>query len=378
MNQAADRTYLPALDGIRAFAVFAVVLYHAEAVGSASPIFGGGFLGVSVFFTLSGFLIGGQLLREHESTGSVGFSGFARRRIARLAPAALFTIAAVVLVSRTSWAAWGVPAGFAPSDAIGAVWNITNWQLIAMSNASIFRLIHPLTHFWSLAVEAQLYIVLAFVCRALTSRPLRRALIITASAGWVLSAAIAIVVHGSVRREEFGTDIRLAEFAAGALLAAALPRLRDAIKSRRLMADLCALSATMAFIVLALTAGREDRWLQTGGYALLSLVWVGWVVGATEGTLMPRLLAARPLAFVGTVSFSLYLVHWPIVLMLKDHSLLIRLLVSFAAGVALHFAVERPARRALAARPTRQVVLSWLGAAAVATVLAGVMNTAIG
>jgi peptidoglycan/LPS O-acetylase OafA/YrhL len=93
---------------------------------------------------------------------------------------------------------------------------------------------------------------------------------------------------------------------------------------------------------------------------------------------MPRLLAARPLAFVGTVSFSLYLVHWPIVLMLKDYSLIIRLLVSFAAGVALHFAVERPARRALAARPTRQVVLSWLGAAAVATVLAGVMNTAIG
>ncbi|MFM2078209.1 MAG: hypothetical protein RJA49_2099, partial [Actinomycetota bacterium] len=109
MSPPTDRQYLPALDGIRAVAVVAVLLYHAEAVSPVSPVFGGGFLGVSVFFTLSGFLIGGQMVREHEAVGSVAFGGFARRRIARLAPAALVTIAAVVLISRTSWAAWGVP-----------------------------------------------------------------------------------------------------------------------------------------------------------------------------------------------------------------------------------------------------------------------------
>ena len=378
MNRTIDRTYLPALDGIRACAVLAVLLYHAEAVAAGSSIADGGFLGVSVFFTLSGFLIGGQLLREHEATATIAFGGFARRRLARLAPAALTTIALVVLVSRTSWAAWGVPAGFAPVDAIGAVWNITNWQLIAMSDGALFRLIHPLTHFWSLAVEAQLYVLLAIVCLAAGRRPLRRTLVLAASAAWVTSAIIAVVAHGSMRREEFGTDIRLAEFAAGVLLAAALPRIRHMLHTRAAAADGLAGLATVAFLALVATTGRDDHWLQTGGYALLSLLWCAWILGALHGRWMPRLLSLQPLVWVGTISYSLYLVHWPIVLMLKDRPLGVRLAVSIAAGVLMHLAVERPTRRALTSRSTRQVVLFWVATASAATVLAGVMNTAIG
>jgi peptidoglycan/LPS O-acetylase OafA/YrhL len=372
-----SRIYLPELDGIRAFAVLAVVLYHAEAVSGGRSWFGGGFLGVSVFFTLSGFLIGSQLLREHERTGAVAWNGFARRRIARLVPAALVTIAAVVVVSRTRLAAWGVPGGFAPADAAAAAWNVTNWHLVALPDAQLFRLIHPLTHFWSLAVEAQLYLALALTCWTIGRRPLRRVLLFVAAGGWVASAVVALTLHGSLRREEFGTDIRLAEFAAGVLLAVALPDVRRVISARRWFADAGGVVALGGFVALVHLAGRQDRWLSSGGYALLSILWVTWLVAALDGNAVAALLRRQPLVRLGTISYSLYLVHWPIVLMMKDErlhtgrwlGLVTRVAVSLFAAVALHLAVERPLRRMVAQRPARQVVVGWLGAAGAVTLL---------
>ena len=381
MSSAPTRQYLPALDGIRAFAVLAVLLYHAEAVSAGTPRFGGGVLGVSVFFTLSGFLIGSQLLRERERAEAIDFGGFARRRVARLVPAALVTIAVVVVLSRTAAAAWGVPGGFAPADAAAAVWNVTNWHLVALSEAQLFRLFHPLTHFWSLAVEAQLYLALALVCWAIGERPLRRALLAVAGAGWATSAIVAIVVHGSLRREEFGTDIRLAEFAAGVLLAVSLPTVRRIAADRRILADVAGLVATIGFGVLVALTSRDDRWLATGGYALLSLLWTLWMVGALEGRLIPRVLALRPLVWLGTISYSLYLVHWPIVLMLKDDRLdtgrwagiAIRVGVSLLAGVVLHVTIERPLRQAVTTRHTRRVVAGWMASSVAITLLAVVL-----
>ncbi len=381
MSTAPPPQYVPALDGVRAFAVLAVVLYHAEAVSSGRSVFGGGFLGVSVFFTLSGFLIGSQLLREHERAGHIDFGGFVRRRVARLAPAALASIALVVVVSRTGAAAWGVPGGFAPADAAAAVWNVTNWHLIALPDAPVFRLFHPLTHFWSLAVEAQLYLLLALACWAVGRRPLRRALLVGTGVGWVASAVVAVLLHGSLRREEFGTDIRLAEFAAGVLFAVATPTIRRLVAGRRSLLDLIGLGASAAFVLLVANAARDAAWLASGGYALLSLLWLAWLLAALEGNLAPRLLALRPLAWLGIISYSLYLVHWPIVLMLKDDRLgtgrwagiAVRVGVSLLAGAALHVAVERPLRRIVATRPTRQVFTGWATAAMAVTLLGVVL-----
>ncbi len=381
MSAGAGRQYLPALDGIRAFAVVAVVLYHAEAVSSGTAWFGGGFLGVSVFFTLSGFLIGSQLLREHEREGFVTWGGFARRRIARLVPAALVTIAAVVVLSRTGAAAWGVPGGFAPADAAAAVWNVTNWHLVALSDAQLFRLFHPLTHFWSLAVEAQLYVTLALACWAIGRRPLRRVLCFVAAGAWAASSVVALAVHGSLRREEFGTDIRLAEFAAGVLLAAALPQVRRIAAQRPWLADLGGAAATVCLVLLTHLASRVDHWLSAGGYALLAVVWVVWLIAALEGPRTGTVLRLRPLVWLGTISYSLYLVHWPIVLMLKDDRLgtgrwagiAVRVAVSVIAAVALHLAVEQPLRRRVADRPVSQVVAGWLVAAGAVTLLGVVL-----
>lgn len=192
---------------------------------------------------------------------------------------------------------------------------------------------------------------------------------------------LAVVVDGSMRREEFGTDIRLAEFAAGVLLAVALPAVRRVAAPRRSLFDGIGVAATGAFVALVLLASRDDAWLATGGYALLSLLWLAWLVAALEGRLLPRLLALRPLVWLGTISYSLYLVHWPIVLMLKDDRLAtgrwigiaIRVGVSLLVGFAAHVAVERPLRRNVAARPTQQVLAGWFAAAVAVTLLGAVL-----
>jgi peptidoglycan/LPS O-acetylase OafA/YrhL len=362
-----DRQYLPALDGIRAFAVLAVLLYHAEALSPGPPRFGGGFLGVSVFFTLSGFLIGSQLLREHEREGKIAMRGFARRRIARLAPAALATIALVVLASGTTLAPWK-GAGFLAADALSAIWNVTNWHLILLSDAVGFRLVHPLTHFWSLAVEAQLYVLLALTCALGARHALRPFLWTMVRLAWVGSLLMALVVHGSVRREEFGTDIRLAEFAAGVGLAVLLPRVAPWFSTRRRLADGIGLGAIVVFVLVVTCVSRNEFWLGNGGYAVLSLVWVAWLVGALAGSQVPLLLQWRPLVALGTISYSLYLVHWPVVLVLNDARLglghwaavTVRVIASLLVAVALYVAVERPGRRIVAARRAREVVPGWV------------------
>jgi peptidoglycan/LPS O-acetylase OafA/YrhL len=221
-------------------------------------------------------------------------------------------------------------------------------------------------------------VALALACWVVGRRPLRRPLAAIAGAGWVLSAFVAIVVHGSLRREEFGTDIRLAEFAAGVLLAVGMSPVRRFIVDRRPLADAFGMTATVGFVVLVALAARDDAWLASGGYALLSLLWVVWLVAALQGRWMPRLLELRPLVWLGTISYSLYLVHWPIVLMLKDDRLesgrwtgiAVRVAVSLVVAVALHHAVERPLRRIVAERATGQVLVGWLAGASAVTVLA--------
>lgn len=366
------REHVPALDGIRAFAVLAVLLFHAESLSPGTHRFQGGFLGVSVFFTLSGFLIAGQLLREHQRTAHVDLAPFTSRRVARLAPVALTVIAAVVLTTPTPLATW---KAFQRADALAAVWQLTNWHLAWLPDSAGFRLVHPLTHFWSLSVEVQLYAMVAvaavFARRGDMPARLRR----LAMAGWVMSLCMALVLHSTVRREEFGTDVRLAEFAAGVLLAIWLPRLDS--RPVRLAGG----AAAVLFAVAVVFVGRNEFWLANGGYALLSLCWICWIAAAHLPGRLQRVCAWRPLVLLGGISYSLYAVHWPIVLALPDARLhvsglgavAIRVVASLLAAVALHRLVERPLRTRLAGSPVHRSVAMWLGAAVAVSAISAVM-----
>jgi peptidoglycan/LPS O-acetylase OafA/YrhL len=356
--------HVRALDGIRAVAVLAVLLFHAESLSAGTTRFQGGFLGVSVFFTLSGFLIGGQVLREHEHTGTVAVAPFTRRRIARLAPVALVVVLAVVLLTRTPVGTWNAFGGV---DALSALWQFTNWHLAWLPDSAGFRLVHPLTHFWSLSVEVQFYAATGLAVTVLRRGDLCTRLTRLALLGWWCSLAMALVLHSTVRREEFGTDVRLAEFAAGVLLAVWLPRID--VRTVRIAGPFAALVLPLAVLFV----GREEFWLSNGGYALLSVLWAVWIAAVHHEGALRKACSWAPLVWLGTISYSLYAVHWPVVLALPDSRLhlsgwwavVVRCAVSLVAAALLHRLVEQPLRRRLASVPTGRLVGGWLGATVV-------------
>ncbi|MFZ9630064.1 MAG: acyltransferase family protein, partial [Ilumatobacteraceae bacterium] len=331
----------------------------------------GGFLGVSVFFTLSGFLVGGQVLATAARPRPAPFT-FLHRRLRRLAPASLATVVGVLALSRTRVATWGVPDGFAPTDVMTAICQVANWHLVGLPDHPGFRLFGPLAHFWSLSVEAQWYLGLAAMAAVVwltTHDPTRRRRRLLALAGvaWVASLAAALVVHGSLRREEFGTDIRLAEFAAGILLAGVSTRSLAALTAHRRATDAAATAALGALVAATVAVGRDAAWLANGGYAALSMAWVVLIVGALHGDRVRRVLGSRPLAAAGRASYAAYLVHWPVVLLLTDArvpggraiAITVRLVVASLVASALYLVVEHRVRRLLSRWSPFAFVSAW-------------------
>jgi peptidoglycan/LPS O-acetylase OafA/YrhL len=311
--------YLPGLDGLRALAVAAVVIYHAD-VGAL----GGGFLGVDLFFVISGFLITSLLLAEWERAGSIDLRAFWLRRARRLLPA-LF----VILVAALAFAVLFLPDSVARlrSDAVAAATYVTNWYLIS-GEQSYFETIDrqsPLLHLWSLAVEEQFYLawpVVLLVALRLVGR--RGALVLTVSAACASAAWMAALAgpDGDPSRVYYGTDTRIFAPLAGAALAFMAGRWvtpvgesdRNGPLRRISPADL---GAAAALVVLAwfVVAVESDAWaLYTGGLAVVALagtLLVGAVVHPSA-RVVPWLLERPGLRWLGTRSYGIYLWHWPI------------------------------------------------------------------
>ena len=220
----------PALDGLRGLAVAAVVAYHlgqANDLGALRDISGGGFLGVSAFLTLSGFLITSLLILEYESIGHVSLGGFWSRRLRRLMPAALATLAAIAILTPL------IGTESQLSDLPAEIWStlayVVNWRFIAAGSdyAAVFTgAPSPIRHFWSLAVEEQCYFVLPFaVAVSLRFGAQRRRVIAVVFAVIATASTMAMILLGGggySNRVYLGTDTRAAELAIGALLAVAV------------------------------------------------------------------------------------------------------------------------------------------------------------
>ena len=155
--------YLPSLDGLRGIAVAAVVAYHLD-FGWAQ----GGYLGVSLFFTLSGYLISRLMMGEVERTGRVAVGAFWRRRIKRLAPASMVTLTSIVALEHLDPSIWST-TGFR-SSMFGALFHVANWEAL-ISGTGYFDLLgvaSPVRHYWSLAIEEQFYLVFPLAVLALS------------------------------------------------------------------------------------------------------------------------------------------------------------------------------------------------------------------
>jgi peptidoglycan/LPS O-acetylase OafA/YrhL len=309
---------VPALDGLRGLAVAGVLLFHG-AFGWA----GGGFLGVSIFFTLSGFLITSLLLTEHESTGRIGLGHFWGRRARRILPAALLALAGIAVYGLTVADASQVTR--LPADGLSALFEVANWRFVFgdQSYAALFSSPSPVQHFWSLAIEEQFYLVFPLIVLATLS----------VTHGEREGLAIVIVVLGTVSvvlagvlytpgedpsRVYYGTDTRAVELLMGALLAVALTG-RHRLESRGSQLVIAALGAValLALILGWLVVEQSDEFLYRGGLTLHALLVSTVIAAALVPGPVRAALAITPLRALGFISYGAYLYHWPIFLWLS-------------------------------------------------------------
>jgi len=371
-------SYEPALDGLRGLCLLAVLFFHAGFAWMP-----GGFLGVSTFFTLSGFLITSLLVSEWERSTTVSIPGFWTRRLRRLMPAAILGIG-IVVASSPYW----LPADEREKltfDALAALAYAINWRFVQADYAyeAIFSAPSPLQHFWSLAIEAQFYLVYPLVVVTIlrfSSRP--RVL-----AGWLLAGilaclavtfAIPLTAHG-VTRIYYGSDTRAPEILTGALLALGLghERLRTSQRATRWLpwagaAALAALVGCWIFVSLS------DDGLYRGGftaYAMLSGLVVASAV-APHG-IVRGALSLGGLRWLGQISYGAYVYHWPVFLLLSESStglgpitlFAVRLVATLALADASYRFVESPIRRGTRAWASSGPFLLAAGAGLAALVL---------
>ena len=349
MTSPARLRHVPALDGLRGLAIAGVLCYHA-----GFPWARGGFLGVSAFFTLSGFLITSLLLSEHRATGRVDLRAFWARRARRLLPAAYTTLAAVVVFG-VALADPGQVRGLR-ADVLAALGYVANWRFLldGRSYAEMFAAPSPLQHFWSLAIEEQYYVTFPLLAAgALALGRGRRGLLGATLLAFTAASAVTAVALRGVDRVYFGTDTRASELLVGALLAVVLTgrELRFRPSARR-MIDTAGLAALSVLILTWSRTGQGDAWLYAGGLTLHALLTAAVIAACVSASAVPRMLAWPPLRALGRVSYGAYLYHWPVFLFLDGERtglgrgplFVARVAATLALASASFVLIEQPVR----------------------------------
>ncbi len=372
--------YQPALDGVRALAVVAVLLFHSG-IGWMS----GGYLGVSVFFTLSGFLITTLLLREGDGTGRVDVVRFYTRRARRLLPASLVCVLAVCAL-----AAGGQFAGVAGlrRDVVGALFQVFNWvklgsgQSYADLNNLAAGLRHPLDHYWSLSIEEQFYWVWPVTVIGLLR--LRRRW-----ASWTMlrSTTVLLVVFGVAapliavtwgeNAAYWATPARAAEILAGVVLACWCQRRPTVPGAARWLGPSCLALLGAACVLFPDGSGPAYR----GALPLIGLLSAGLILGLQVPGPLRSMLSTRPLVGIGKISYGIYLYHWPIYVLIDRRHwdapvgvvLAIKAAITVAVALVSYFLIERPVRRSVLP-PRRTLVLGLAGIAVVGALVVIVPN----
>jgi peptidoglycan/LPS O-acetylase OafA/YrhL len=313
--------YMPGIDAMRAIAVLAVFFYHVGA--GWMP---GGFLGVDVFFVISGYLITSLLLAEFRRAGHISVVKFWLRRARRLLPAVAVMIAVTLVL-----AALIIPGDIdrLRGDALASLFYVNNWHLIfthqsyfqEFGRPSLFR------HLWSLSVEEQFYLLWPLLFAAGMTLLGRKRLLWGVVAGALASTLLMVILFdpvGSTDRIFYGTDTR----AVGLLIGVALAMvwhpndLRKAASGRRAGWVLDAIGVVALALILRdfLRFHDFEPGLYRGGFLLLA-IFTGLLVGvcAHPAAKLGRLLGSAPLVWLGLRSYSFYLWHWPILMLTRPH-----------------------------------------------------------
>lgn len=344
-QQISQVPYLPGLDGMRAIAVVAVMVYHAN-----SSWLEGGYLGVEVFFVISGYLITLLLIAEHERTGEVDLKGFWVRRFRRLLPAVF-----VMMLLLSVWVALFErdELGKLRGDVIAGATYITNWyQIWIGAGYSAGNDFAPLRHLWSLAVEEQFYIIWPLIMLAFVRSGPRR---IAGVARWLFLGAIAITVMTALldynapqQTPEFTPDaywmigdraiskpdalyLSTITRAGGLMLGAAFAMvwrptavMRGPLRNKARILDGAALLGFVGLAVMSVLISFKPSegvhgFLFKGGLFLTGIATLAIIAAVTHRASMTgRLLAHPVLNWIGTRSYGLYLYHWPIFQIIRN------------------------------------------------------------
>ncbi len=275
----------------------------------------GGFLGVDLFFVLSGFLITGLILDERKRTGSISLRSFWNRRARRLLPA--LAVLLLVVLAATTLIGDVAQRRDLPGGLLSAVLYISNWNLIAQNQSYFdqFQSLSPLQHLWSLAIEEQFYVVwplAAIACLARSRRLLIGATIVAAL------VSVALMIHfvgdGDPSRSYYGTDTRAFSLLVGALGAMFIWHLSPSGRRAQILGVLGLGGLALSYVAVH----DHDRWMYRGGFVGFSLLALLVIVLASGDNLVARLMAHPVLRRIGFLSYALYLWHWPIRVLLTD------------------------------------------------------------
>jgi peptidoglycan/LPS O-acetylase OafA/YrhL len=353
MTQPIDNTfrYIPGFDGLRALAVLAVIAYHLNL-----PYSQGGFLGVTVFFVISGFLITSLLLHEWKNTFTIHLRSFWIRRAKRLLPAMFLLL--IFLNIATPLIRPELTANLR-QDTVAAFFYYSNWHYIFqdLSYFEAFEKPSLLTHFWSLAIEEQFYIVWAvlilFFLKYIQNRNTILGLIVLAS--FISTIRMAVLYDPSLdpSRVYYGTDTRMFSLLIGASFAFIQPHPSQTTKGRWIYEGL-ALFCLLIFLSMVIYTNQYDSFIYNGGMAALSITTAMLVLILSQSpTVLAKVLETPLLRWIGIRSYGIYLWHYPVILFMNAEvntgslnpiKIILELTLTFILAAMSYSFVEKPIR----------------------------------
>jgi peptidoglycan/LPS O-acetylase OafA/YrhL len=359
--------HLRALDGLRGVAVLAVVVFHF-----APDVAPGGFLGVDLFFVLSGFLITSLLVKEWDTTQRIALSSFWVRRARRLLPALLLLLGVVAVYSLIF--PDPVDAHRFGLDGLSSLFYVANWHFVDTGQRYIDQFLNlatsPLRHMWSLAIEEQFYLVWPLLVvgiakligyregpRRSTRRAFKRALLVACIVLGALSFVRMVTLFTSgrdVNRAYYGTDSRAFIIMSGAVLAVLTFGTPSVPRALRRGIVIAGCFGAVALVVAMASLTVDSSWLYEGGYGLVTIAMALVLLAAAQPGVNPlaHVLGFRALVGLGLISYGVYLWHWPVSLWITEGNtgitepwlFLARASVTLAVSLASYFLLEMPIR----------------------------------
>ena len=354
--------YLPSIDSLRALAVLAVIIYHIDV--NYLP---GGFLGVDLFFVLSGYLISSLIIKEYKKTGTLNLYNFYMRRARRLLPAVYFMITVCLLFMVLFN---GVLLRKSHLDAVFGYIYSSNWWYIfhKLDYFDSFGAQSPFKHLWSLAIEEQFYMFFPLIFLIFNRRKKEEGQSSSLNKNFIYIVLglilISLVTHillfdiNNINRIYFGTDTRAFSLLVGVVGALVYPmdKLSSPTNAKEsVLYSVVSLTSISTLIAIMFYASEYNTWLYRGGFLLVAVL--GLIIIISSGkqhTFISKALSFRPIVFIGKMSYSLYLWHFPIIVLTTPVSeignpnlfyVTLRIILTVIAATLSYLFVETPIRK---------------------------------